>query len=119
MSMWGWPSTGPGRPILFLSSYESSASGRFQEARGVAGGTPRGLPGLSSNGKLSQDGDLWADGSASSVSQFDSSCIAEGSGRRGDFEFSRFLRISLGSATELEYHLLLSRHRPVDGIEIR
>ena len=35
--------------------------------------------------------------------------IAEGSGRRGDLEFSRFVRISLGSACELEYHLLLSR----------
>jgi four helix bundle protein len=35
--------------------------------------------------------------------------IAEGCGRRGDLEFSRFVRISLGSATELEYHLLLSR----------
>jgi four helix bundle protein len=35
--------------------------------------------------------------------------IAEGSGRRGDAEFSRFIRISLGSATELEYDLLLSR----------
>jgi four helix bundle protein len=35
--------------------------------------------------------------------------IAEGSGRNGDLEFSRFVRISLGSATELEYHLLLSR----------
>jgi four helix bundle protein len=35
--------------------------------------------------------------------------IAEGCGRRGDAEFSRFVRISLGSATELEYHLLLSR----------
>jgi four helix bundle protein len=34
--------------------------------------------------------------------------IAEGCGRRGDIEFSRFVRISLGSATELEYHLLLS-----------
>jgi len=34
--------------------------------------------------------------------------IAEGCGRRGDAEFSRFVRISLGSATELEYHLLLS-----------
>ena len=33
--------------------------------------------------------------------------IAEGCGRRGDIEFSRFVRISLGSATELEYHLLL------------
>jgi four helix bundle protein len=35
--------------------------------------------------------------------------IAEGCGRNGDAEFGRFVRISLGSATELEYHLLLSR----------
>jgi four helix bundle protein len=35
--------------------------------------------------------------------------IAEGCGRNGDNEFRRFLRISLGSAAELEYHLLLSR----------
>ena len=35
--------------------------------------------------------------------------LAEGCGRRGDTEFSRFVRISLGSATELEYHLILSR----------
>lgn len=35
--------------------------------------------------------------------------LAEGSGRHGDREFSRFVRISLGSATELEYHLLLCR----------
>ena len=35
--------------------------------------------------------------------------LAEGCGRRGDAEFSRYVRISLGSATELEYHLLLSR----------
>jgi four helix bundle protein len=34
--------------------------------------------------------------------------IAEGCGRRGDKEFGRFLHISLGSACELEYHLLLS-----------
>jgi four helix bundle protein len=35
--------------------------------------------------------------------------IVEGCGRGGDTEFARFIRISLGSATELEYHLLLSR----------
>lgn len=35
--------------------------------------------------------------------------IAEGCGRSGDAEFGRFVRISLGSATELEYHLLLSK----------
>ena len=35
--------------------------------------------------------------------------IAEGRGRIGEGEFGRFLRIALGSATELEYHLLLAR----------
>jgi four helix bundle protein len=35
--------------------------------------------------------------------------IAEGCGRNGDAELGRFVGISLGSATELEYHLLLSR----------
>jgi four helix bundle protein len=35
--------------------------------------------------------------------------LAEGCGRRGDMEFSRFVAISLGSATELEYHLILAR----------
>jgi len=34
--------------------------------------------------------------------------LAEGCGRNGDIEFGRFVQISLGSATELEYHLLLS-----------
>ena len=33
--------------------------------------------------------------------------IAEGCGRSGDRDFARFLQMSMGSATELEYHLLL------------
>jgi four helix bundle protein len=33
--------------------------------------------------------------------------IAEGCGRDGEAEFRRFLQIALGSASELEYHLLL------------
>ncbi len=35
--------------------------------------------------------------------------IAEGCGRSGDGEVGRFLQMAMGSASELEYHLLLSR----------
>lgn len=35
--------------------------------------------------------------------------IAEGCGREGDAELARFLQIAMGSASELEYHLLLTR----------
>ena len=35
--------------------------------------------------------------------------IAEGCGRNGDAEMRRFLKIALGSASELHYHLLLAR----------
>ena len=35
--------------------------------------------------------------------------IAEACGRGGNAEFVRFIRIAMGSASELEYHLLLAR----------
>lgn len=35
--------------------------------------------------------------------------IAEGCGRDGDAEFRRFLHFSMGSASELQYQLLLAR----------
>jgi four helix bundle protein len=34
--------------------------------------------------------------------------IAEGCGRNGDAELARFLQNAMGSANELEYHLLLT-----------
>ena len=35
--------------------------------------------------------------------------VAEGCGRGGDAELSRYLRIAMGSASELEYHILLAK----------
>ena len=35
--------------------------------------------------------------------------LAEGCGRNGDAEFAGFCSIAMGSASELEYHLLLAR----------
>src|ERR1700678_1344486 len=35
--------------------------------------------------------------------------IAEGGGKRGNNEFQRFLQIASGSASELDYHLLLAK----------
>lgn len=35
--------------------------------------------------------------------------LAEGCGRSGEAEFGRFCSIAMGSASELEYHLLLAR----------
>jgi four helix bundle protein len=35
--------------------------------------------------------------------------LAEGCGRNGDAEFAPFCSVAMGSASELEYHLLLAR----------
>jgi len=35
--------------------------------------------------------------------------LAEGCGRNGDPEFAHFCSIAMGSASELEYHLLLAK----------
>lgn len=35
--------------------------------------------------------------------------LAEGCGRGSDAEFKRFVQIALGSASELDYHILLAR----------
>ncbi len=43
--------------------------------------------------------------------------IAEGCDRRGNGEFHRFLQIASGSASELEYHLLLARDLGYVGLE--
>jgi len=48
--------------------------------------------------------------------------LAEGCGRNGDGEFGRFCSIAMGSASELEYHLLLANDlkliQPEDCLEL-
>ena len=53
--------------------------------------------------------------------------IAEGCGRDGDAELARFCQIAMGSASELEYHLLLAydlkylntdEHKKLEGVLI-
>ncbi len=41
--------------------------------------------------------------------------IAEGCGRNGDRELTRFLQIAMGSASEVEYHLLLAHDLGIVG----
>lgn len=44
--------------------------------------------------------------------------IAEGCGRQSDAEFMRFLYIAMGSASELDYHLLLAHDLQFIGTEV-
>ena len=48
--------------------------------------------------------------------------LAEGCGRNGDAEFARYCSIAMGSASELEYHLLLAKDlsliKPADYEEL-
>ena len=48
--------------------------------------------------------------------------VAEGCGRTGEAEFARFCSIAMGSASELEYHLLLAKDlkliKPNDHTEL-
>src|SRR5713226_5621353 len=41
--------------------------------------------------------------------------LAEGCCRSGDVEFARFLQIAMGSASELEYHVLLAHDLKILG----
>ena len=69
---------------LALAVYKSTAGFPAQERYGLTGQLRRGCASIPAN-------------------------IAEGCGRGTDNELGRYVRISLGSATELEYHLLLAR----------
>jgi len=64
---------------------------------------------LQQNSRLSEGRDLWSYSQLRRPAASIGAKIAEGCGRRSDGERSRFLQIARGSASEPEYHLLLSR----------
>jgi four helix bundle protein len=70
--------------LLVLASYRSTAGFPKQEVYGMTSQIRRCAASIAAN-------------------------IAEGCGKRGNGEFQRYLNIAAGSASELEYHFLLSR----------
>ena len=68
---------------LTLSTYQATARFPREEQFGLTSQMPRSAASIPAN-------------------------VAEGCGRDGDAERARFLRIAMGSTSELEYHLLLA-----------
>ncbi len=68
---------------LVLAVYRNTAAFPPQEAYGLTNQTRRAAVSIPAN-------------------------IAEGCGRQSEADFARFLQISMGSASEVEYHLLLA-----------
>jgi four helix bundle protein len=81
----------------------------FQETEGLGEGARTDLESVQGYPRIPQGRTLWAN-----TSQMRRACfsipanIAEGCGREGDLDFARFLQISMGSASELDYYLLLA-----------
>src|SRR5207248_11079605 len=71
-------------------------------------GAPADFGGLSDHGSISARRALWADQLRRAGSSIAAN-LAEGCGRNGDMEFARFCSMAMGSASELEYHLLLAK----------
>ena|SRR5207249_1948467 len=82
---------------------------RFSETAGVGKGTSTDAGDLSRHNCFSLRGDLRLDVSDRRAAASIPSNIAEGCGRDGDAELARFCTIARGSASELEYQILLSR----------
>ena len=70
--------------------------------------SPVGFVGLSHDGIFSTRRNLWPDRADSPVRIVDSIQYRRGCGREGDAELARFCLIARGSASELEYQILLA-----------
>jgi four helix bundle protein len=81
----------------------------FPRLEGLAESAPVDVGGLSDHGRFSARRTVRTDQSTARCSSSIPANLAEGCGRNGDAEFARFCSIAMGSASELEYHLLLAK----------
>jgi four helix bundle protein len=98
---------GESRHLLIKKGSQGHA--RFQRDQSMVKGSSTHFGDLQSNVGFSQSRALWPDKSPEAVSSILPANIAEGFGRGGNIELARFLQIAMGSATEVEYHILLAR----------
>jgi four helix bundle protein len=71
--------------------------------------SPANAGGLCRNLEISQGRTLWPNESIRRCAVSIGANIAEGCGKMGNNEFQRYLQIAAGSASELDYELLLAK----------
>jgi four helix bundle protein len=81
----------------------------LQAAKGLGKSASSRLGDLQSDGKLPSRELYGLTSQMRRCSVSIASNIAEGCGRRGNAEFHRFLQMAMGSASELDYQLVLAR----------
>ena len=82
---------------------------RLSEIDGMGKGTPTDFGDLSGHSGFPSEETYGLTSQMRRAASSIPSNIAEGCGREGDAELSRFCTIARGSASELEYQILLSR----------
>jgi hypothetical protein len=81
---------------------------RLQEFTGVEQSASTRISFLSKYGGFSETRGLWNDEPDTQMCRIHRRQYCRGCGKHGNGEFQRYLNIAAGSASELEYHFLLS-----------
>ncbi len=89
--------------------YGGLSNAELQGAESLVSRTSTYSVALPDDANVSKTGTLWPNQPDQTMLFFNRSKSREGCGRQGDGEMGRFVQIAMGSASELEYHLLLAR----------
>jgi hypothetical protein len=95
--------------IEFIEHARQFPPEALRDQSGLAQGPSAHAGGLSAHRNLSARGALRLNGATAPIIVLNRRELAEGCGRDGDAELARFCSIAMGSASELEYHLLLAK----------